>query len=116
MKMNIETFSEPTLFFSNAHSIGTLKSFSFFNEDEENQNKLLHFFNEIIQNKYYNLLNSTNLIEYDMILLFTYMEQYYNQTEKDRVMSENRAYKKNEIAYVTQLFTPEWIVNYLVIK
>jgi hypothetical protein len=81
MKMNIETFSEPTLFFSNAHSIGTLKSFSFFNEDEENQHKLLHFFNEIVQNKYYSLLNSTNLIEYDMILLFTYMEQYYNQTE-----------------------------------
>ena len=81
MQMSIEAFSEPTLFFSNAHSIGTLKSFSFFNEDEENQNKLLHFFDEIVQNKYYSLLNSTNLIEYDMILLFSYMEQYYNQTE-----------------------------------
>ena len=34
MQMSIEAFSEPTLFFSNAHSIGTLKSFSFFNEDD----------------------------------------------------------------------------------
>lgn len=43
-----------------------------------------------------------------------WLYQYYNQTEKDRVMSSNRSYKKFEIPYVTQLFTPDWIVKYMV--
>lgn len=80
MHMNIGTFSQPILFYSNAHTIGTLKSFSFFNEDKENKQELTNFFDEIIRNKYYSLLNSTNLIEYDTILLFSYMEHYYNKT------------------------------------
>ena len=42
------------------------------------------------------------------------MYQYYNQTEKDRVISAKKAYKKNEIPYATQLFTPDWIVKYMV--
>ena len=43
-----------------------------------------------------------------------WLYQYYNQTEKERAMSVNRAYKKEEIPYVTQLFTPDWIVKYMV--
>lgn len=71
-----------------------------------------------------NLLNDTGFIaklvseipieNFSQVEIIGWLYQYYNQTEKDRVMSENRAYKKNEIAYVTQLFTPDWIVKYLV--
>lgn len=71
-----------------------------------------------------NLLNDTGFItklvnevpekNFNKVEIIGWLYQYYNQTEKDRVMSENRAYKKNEIAYVTQLFTPDWIVKYLV--
>lgn len=43
-----------------------------------------------------------------------WLYQYYNQTEKDRVISAKRAYKKDEIPYATQLFTPDWIVKYMV--
>ena len=43
-----------------------------------------------------------------------WLYQYYNQSEKDRVMKEKRAYKKSEIPYVTQIFTPDWIVKYMV--
>lgn len=43
-----------------------------------------------------------------------WLYQYYNQTEKDRVISAKKAYKKNEIPYATQLFTPDWIVKYMV--
>lgn len=43
-----------------------------------------------------------------------WLYQYYNQTEKDRAMSSNEVYKKSEIPYVTQLFTPDWIVKYMV--
>ena len=71
-----------------------------------------------------NLLNDTGFVvklineipeeNFSEVEIIGWLYQYYNQTEKDRVMSENRAYKKNEIAYVTQLFTPDWIVKYLV--
>ena len=43
-----------------------------------------------------------------------WLYQYYNQTEKDRVVKSKKVYKKNEIAYATQIFTPDWIVKYLV--
>ncbi len=43
-----------------------------------------------------------------------WLYQYYNQTEKDRAMSKKSAYSKEEIPYVTQLFTPDWIVKYMV--
>lgn len=43
-----------------------------------------------------------------------WLYQYYNQTEKDKVISAKKAYKKNEIPYATQLFTPDWIVKYMV--
>lgn len=43
-----------------------------------------------------------------------WLYQYYNQTEKDKVMANKKVYQKNEIPYVTQLFTPDWIVKYMV--
>lgn len=43
-----------------------------------------------------------------------WLYQYYNQSEKDRVMKEKRFYKKSEVPYVTQIFTPDWIVIYMV--
>lgn len=43
-----------------------------------------------------------------------WLYQYYNQTEKDKVISAKKAYKKNEIPYATQLFTPDWVVKYMV--
>lgn len=71
-----------------------------------------------------NLMNDTGFVvklvneipeeNFSQVEIIGWLYQYYNQTEKDRVMSENRAYQKNEIAYVTQLFTPDWIVKYLV--
>lgn len=71
-----------------------------------------------------NLLNDTGFItkvitevqeeNYNQVEIIGWLYQYYNQTEKDRVISAKKAYKKNEIAYATQLFTPDWIVKYMV--
>ena len=71
-----------------------------------------------------NLLNDTGFItkvinevpeeNYNQVEIIGWLYQYYNQTEKDRVMGDKKAYKKNEIPYATQLFTPDWIVKYLV--
>ncbi|WP_207669807.1 BREX-1 system adenine-specific DNA-methyltransferase PglX, partial [Anaerofustis stercorihominis] len=71
-----------------------------------------------------NLLNDTGFItkvinevpekNYNQVEIIGWLYQYYNQTEKDRVISAKKSYKKNEIPYATQLFTPDWIVKYMV--
>ncbi len=71
-----------------------------------------------------NLLNDTGFItkivtevpenNYNQVEIIGWLYQYYNQAEKDRVISAKKAYKKNEIPYATQLFTPDWIVKYMV--
>lgn len=71
-----------------------------------------------------NLLNDSGYItkilkdvsedNYEQVEIIGWLYQYYNQTEKDRVISAKKAYKKNEIPFATQLFTPDWIVKYMV--
>lgn len=71
-----------------------------------------------------NLLNDTGFItkivnevpekNYNQVEIIGWLYQYYNQTEKDKAMGFKKQYNKYEIPYVTQLFTPDWIVKYLV--
>lgn len=43
-----------------------------------------------------------------------WLYQYFFTEEKDRVVKAKKKYKKEEIPYATQLFTPDWIVRYMV--
>jgi len=43
-----------------------------------------------------------------------WLYQYYIAEEKDRVFKAKAKYKAEEIPYATQLFTPDWIVQYMV--
>src|SRR5690606_35847445 len=43
-----------------------------------------------------------------------WLYQYYIAEEKDRVIQAKKKYKTEEIPYATQLFTPDWIVRYMV--
>lgn len=43
-----------------------------------------------------------------------WLYQYYISDENERVIKAKKKYKKEEIPYATQLFTPEWIVRYMV--
>lgn len=71
-----------------------------------------------------NLLNESGFVNkiitevpeenYEQVEIIGWLYQYYNKTEKDRVISAKKAYKKNEIPYATQIFTPDWIVKYMV--
>ena len=71
-----------------------------------------------------NLLNESGYISkllkelpsenFNEVEIIGWLYQYYNQLEKDKVISAKKAYQKNEIPYVTQLFTPDWIVKYMV--
>ena len=71
-----------------------------------------------------NLLNDTGFVNkivnevsednYNQVEIIGWLYQYYNQTEKDRVMSDKKVYDKVEIPYATQIFTPDWVVKYMV--
>ncbi|MDU1228905.1 MAG: BREX-1 system adenine-specific DNA-methyltransferase PglX [Clostridium sp.] len=50
----------------------------------------------------------------DGVEIIGWMYQYYIAEEKDRVIQAKKRYKKNEIPFATQLFTPKWIVKYMV--
>ena len=43
-----------------------------------------------------------------------WLYQFYISEEKERLINAKKKYKENEIAPVTQLFTPKWIVQYMV--
>lgn len=43
-----------------------------------------------------------------------WLYQFYIAEEKDRVFKEKKKYRAEEIPYATQLFTPDWIVRYMV--
>lgn len=60
------------------------------------------------------LLDDVSEDNFEQVEIIGWLYQYYNQTEKDRVINAKKTYKKNEIAYATQLFTSDWIVKYMV--
>lgn len=43
-----------------------------------------------------------------------WLYQYYISEENERVIKAKKRYKAEEIPFATQLFTPEWIVRYMV--
>ena len=43
-----------------------------------------------------------------------WLYQYYISEKKDEVIQAKKRYKKEEIPFATQLFTPKWIVRYMV--
>ncbi|MFL0251152.1 BREX-1 system adenine-specific DNA-methyltransferase PglX [Clostridium neuense] len=63
-----------------------------------------------------NLTNIEIISEEDwqQVEIIGWLYQYYNSEEKDRVIKAKKKYKKEEIPFATQLFTPDWIVRYMV--
>ena len=62
-------------------------------------------------------LINTELISEDdwgKIEIIGWLYQYYIADQKDRVFKAKAKYKAEEIPYATQLFTPDWIVQYMV--
>lgn len=61
------------------------------------------------------LVQSEELTEsFEEIEVIGWLYQYYIAEEKDRVFAQKSKYKKEEIPFATQLFTPKWIVQYMV--
>ncbi|MBY6930670.1 BREX-1 system adenine-specific DNA-methyltransferase PglX [Clostridium botulinum] len=62
------------------------------------------------------LVDTENITEeaWSNVEIIGWLYQYYISEEKDRVIKAKKKYKKNEIPFATQLFTPDWIVRYMV--
>ncbi|MCY8055652.1 BREX-1 system adenine-specific DNA-methyltransferase PglX [Bacillus inaquosorum] len=58
--------------------------------------------------------NDELMNSFDEIEVIGWLYQYYIAEEKDRVFAQKSKYKKEEIPFATQLFTPKWIVQYMV--
>ncbi len=50
----------------------------------------------------------------DQVQIIGWLYQYYNTEPKDKAFAKKGKITKNEIPAVTQLFTPDWIVRYMV--
>jgi len=71
-----------------------------------------------------NLLNTDSVIrvmvntipeeDWKEVEIVGWMHQFYIAEKKDALMKAKTAYKSEDIPAVTQLFTPKWIVKYLV--
>ncbi|PAF31704.1 BREX-1 system adenine-specific DNA-methyltransferase PglX [Paenibacillus sp. 7516] len=62
------------------------------------------------------MTNVTSIPESDweQVEVIGWLYQFYISDEKDRVFKEKAKFKSEEIPYATQLFTPDWIVRYMV--
>ncbi|MDQ0917569.1 BREX-1 system adenine-specific DNA-methyltransferase PglX [Paenibacillus sp. V4I5] len=52
--------------------------------------------------------------DWEQVEIIGWLYQYYISDEKDRVFKDKAKFKAEEIPYATQLFTPDWIVRYMV--
>lgn len=52
--------------------------------------------------------------DWKKVEIIGWLYQYYIAEENERVIQAKKRYKKEEIPFATQLFTPEWIVRYMV--
>jgi type II restriction/modification system DNA methylase subunit YeeA len=62
-------------------------------------------------------MTDTDIIPEDnwrKVEIIGWLYQYYISEEKDRVIKAKKKYKTEEIPFATQLFTPDWIVRYMV--
>ncbi|OJD42604.1 restriction endonuclease [Bacillus sp. 4048] len=50
----------------------------------------------------------------EQVEIIGWLYQYYIFEEKDRVIKSKKKYETEEIPFATQLFTPKWIVQYMV--
>ncbi|MEK5488199.1 BREX-1 system adenine-specific DNA-methyltransferase PglX [Lysinibacillus sp. FSL M8-0355] len=52
--------------------------------------------------------------DWENVEIVGWLYQYYISEENERVIKAKKRYKAEEIPFATQLFTPEWIVRYMV--
>lgn len=60
------------------------------------------------------LLKEVHEDNFNDIEVIGWLYQYYNDSQFENVRNKNGLIKKEELPYVTQFYTPDWIVQYMV--
>lgn len=60
------------------------------------------------------MVTSIPVEDWKEVEIIGWLYQYYISEKKDEVIQAKKRYKKEEIPFATQLFTPKWIVRYMV--
>lgn len=71
----------------------------------------------LLQSNFLKELTNLNTIpeeNWQEVEIIGWLYQYYIAEENQRVIQTKKRYKKEEIPFATQLFTPDWIVRYMV--
>ena len=79
--------------------------------------ELLLPINILTENNFVDLINHTDFItddDYRSPELIGWLYQFYIAERKDEVFAKKGKYDANDIAPATQIFTPNWIVKYMV--
>jgi len=76
--------------------------------------ELLFPTNIFIDSFYTKMMSEIDIEDWKNIEIIGWMYQFYISEKKEELMNAKKAYKKEEIPAVTQLFTPKWIVKYMV--
>lgn len=89
---------------------------SLFSKDEKHLKTL--FPEELLHEpSFITKLTDTKIIPDELmsrVEIISWLYQYYFAEEKERVIKAKKKYTTAEIPYATQLFTPDWIVRYMV--
>ena len=62
----------------------------------------------------YDIREGMKAADCKQVEIIGWLYQFYISERKDELINAKKKYKANEIAPVTQLFTPKWIVDYMV--
>ena len=62
----------------------------------------------------YNIISKINIDDFEQVEIIGWLYQFYNSEVKEMINNKDGVRTKNEIPSVTQIFTPDWIVKYMV--
>lgn len=116
MKMNNET-DELFKYLIKMHSNDLNRYMPFMFETIEDYTEILFPEGLLGTDSFVRQMTDTEVIPEDnwtKVEIIGWLYQYYISEENERVIKAKKRYKAEELPFATQLFTPEWIVRYMV--
>ena len=104
IKTNLTSKNCPNLFYSKANALGSLNSFKFFSQNEEENSTMLNFFNTIVEDKTITFIEKYNLIHIDADYIFTKLSDRFKKLTLNKLI-EDYFIEKRDDYYLTELIS-----------
>ena len=88
IKTNLTSKNCPNLFYSKANALGSLNSFKFFSQNEEENSTMLNFFNTIVEDKTITFIEKYNLIHIDADYIFTKLSDRFKKLTLNKLIED----------------------------